>query len=74
MREQKKSELILKMKELRQVDLKEKHYDALIRLYDKNISNYKLYDPDTLPFTFLGVMLVFIGNIFSNLMFCKDVF
>jgi hypothetical protein len=58
----------MRMKELRQVDLKEKHYDALIRLYDQNIAKYYHYNPETLPFTFMGVMLVFIGNIFTNLM------
>mmetsp|Transcript_10646 Transcript_10646/g.17889 ORF Transcript_10646/g.17889 Transcript_10646/m.17889 type:complete len:473 (+) Transcript_10646:484-1902(+) len=74
LREQKKSELMMKMKELRQVDLKEIHYDALIRLYDLNISKYYHYNPETLPFTFLGVMLIFIGNIFINLMYTKDTF
>ena len=69
LREQKKAELIMKMRELRHVHIKEKYFDALIRLYDMNIAKYFHYNTETLPFTVLGVMLIFIGNIFVNLSF-----
>ena len=69
LREQKKQELIQKVKELRSVQINEKYYDSLIRLYDINISKYFHYNTETPPFTILGIMLIFIGNIFINMSF-----
>ena len=69
LREQKKNELLIKVKELRHVQIKEKYFDAIIRLYDINIAKYFHYNSETLPFTVLGIMLIFIGNIFINMSF-----
>jgi hypothetical protein len=72
LREQKKVELIMKVKELRYVQIKEKYFDALIRLYDMNIAKYFHYNTETLPFTVLGILLIFVGNIFINMSFTKN--
>jgi hypothetical protein len=69
LRDQKKMELMMKVRELRHVQIKEKYFDALIRLYDMNIAKYFHYNTETLPFTVLGIMLIFIGNIFINMSF-----
>jgi len=63
---------MLKVRELRHVQLKEKYLDALIRLYDVNIRKYFHYNTETLPFTVLGIMLIFIGNIFINMSFTQN--
>ena len=60
-------ELILKVRELKYVQIKEKYFDALIRLYDLNIARFFHYNADTLPFTVLGIILLFVSNIFINL-------
>ena len=60
------------MKELRSVQINEKYYDSLIRLYDINISKYFHYNTETPPFTILGIMLIFIGNIFINMSFTQN--
>mmetsp|Transcript_17468 Transcript_17468/g.26921 ORF Transcript_17468/g.26921 Transcript_17468/m.26921 type:complete len:241 (+) Transcript_17468:1748-2470(+) len=62
----------MKMRELRHIHIKDKYMDALIRLYDMNISKYFHYNTETLPFTVLGVMLIFIGNLFVNLCFTQS--
>ena len=62
----------MKMRELRFIHIKEKYIDALIRLYDMNIAKYFHYNTETLPFTVLGIMLIFIGNIFVNLSFSQS--
>ena len=72
LRSQKKNELLLKVRELRHIQIKEKYLDALIRLYDQNISRYFHYNTETLPFTVLGIMLVFIGHIFINMSFTQN--
>ena len=72
LKEQKKMELLMKVRELRHVQIKEKYFDALIRLYDMNIAQYFHYNTETLPFTVLGIMLIFIGNIFINMSFTKN--
>ena len=65
-------ELMMKVRELRHVQIKEKYFDALIRLYDMNIAKYFHYNTETLPFTVLGIMLIFIGNIFINMSFTQN--
>ena len=72
LRDQKKMELMMKVRELRHVQIKEKYFDALIRLYDMNIAKYFHYNTETLPFTVLGIMLIFIGNIFINMSFTQN--
>ena len=72
LRDQKKMELMMKVRELRYVQIKEKYFDALIRLYDMNIAKYFHYNTETLPFTVLGIMLIFIGNIFINMSFTQN--
>lgn len=72
LRDQKKMELLMKVRELRHVQIKEKYFDSLIRLYDMNISRYFHYNTETLPFTVLGIMLIFIGNIFINMSFTQN--
>ena len=72
LRSQKKNELLLKVRELRHIQIKEKYLDALIRLYDQNISRYFHYNTETMPFTVLGIMLVFIGHIFINMSFTQN--
>ena len=65
-------ELMMKVRELRHVQIKEKYFDALIRLYDMNIAKYFHYNTETLPITVLGIMLIFIGNIFINMSFTQN--
>ena len=72
LRDQKKTELMMKVRELRHVTIKEKYFDALIRLYDINVGKYFHYNTETLPFTVLGIMLIFIGNIFINMSFTQN--
>lgn len=62
----------MKIKELRFVQIKNKYFDAIIRIYDLNIGKYFHYNTETLPFTVLGIMLIFIGNIFINMSFTKN--
>ena len=54
------------------MQIKEKYFDALIRLYDMNIAKYFHYNAETLPFTVLGILLIFIGNIFINMSFTQN--
>lgn len=72
LREQKKSELLFKVKELRFVQIKERYFDALIRIYDMNVARYFHYNPETLPYTVLGILLIFIGNLFINMSFTQN--
>ena len=37
-----------------------------------NIAKYFHYNTETLPFTVLGIMLIFIGNIFINMSFTQN--
>jgi ammonium transporter, Amt family len=62
----------VKVKELRFVQIKERYFDALIRIYDNNVAKYFHYNPETLPYTVLGIMLIFIGNLFINMSFTQN--